>query len=87
MILFVATEPNVKKFYRHLDGKIVSDNIISQKTVSDLSECMRLCSWSVLCQAFSLADDMTCAVAYSVSLASVMDGPGTLYYNIIRAID
>ena len=71
----------MKTFEEQLDSKIVSEHIIKSQIVCDLSECIEHCSKESMCQAFSLAENMTCVVGSSRNPDDTDSGTGVTYCN------
>ena len=77
----------MKTFEEQLDSKIIAGHIIKSKIVRDLSECITHCIKEPMCQAFSLAENMTCLVGISRNPDDTAFLTGVTYYNTAQNED
>ena len=86
LLLFLLTEDVVlqmKTFDEQLDSKIIAEHIIKSKVVRGLSECIAHCIKEPTCQAFSLAENLTCVVGSSRNPDDTDVGASVTYYNTV----
>ena len=77
----------MKTFEEQSDSKTIAENIIKSMIVRDLSECITYCIKEPMCQAFSLAENMTCLVGSSRNPDDTAFLTGVTYYNTAQNED